>query len=98
MARQLFAVPMELVGAAGIIYFSLPEVGNPGFLVVLGTFLFSFSAALISTAPAGLGVFELLFIGHARRPAPESAVGAARLSSVLFDSSAFGRDHGRDHF
>ena len=62
MVRQLFAAPMELVGAAGIIYFALPETGNPGFLVVLGTFLFSFSAALISTAPAGLGVFELLFI------------------------------------
>jgi uncharacterized membrane protein YbhN (UPF0104 family) len=36
MARQLFAAPMELVGAAGIIYFALPETGNPGFLVVLG--------------------------------------------------------------
>ena len=62
MARQLFAAPIELAGAAGIIYFALPETGNPGFLVVLGTFLFSFSAALVSTAPAGLGVFELFFI------------------------------------
>jgi uncharacterized membrane protein YbhN (UPF0104 family) len=62
MARQLFAAPAELIGAAGIIYFALPEVGNPGFLVVLGTFLFSFSAALVSNAPGGLGVFELLFI------------------------------------
>jgi hypothetical protein len=44
MVRQLFAAPMALVGAAGIIYFALPETGNPGFLVVLGTFLFSFSA------------------------------------------------------
>ena len=47
MVRQLFAAPMALVGAAGIIYFALPETGNPGFLVVLGTFLFSFSAGLI---------------------------------------------------
>ncbi len=62
MARQLFAAPIELAGAAGIIYFALPETSNPGILVVLGTFLFSFSAALVSTAPAGLGVFELLFI------------------------------------
>lgn len=62
MLRQLFAAPMELIGAAGIIYFALPETGNPGYLVVLGTFLLSFSAALVSNAPGGLGVFELLFI------------------------------------
>jgi len=62
MARQLFAAPLELLGAAGIIYFALPEQGNPGYLVVLGAFLLSFSAALVSHAPGGLGVFELLFI------------------------------------
>ncbi|MGA8170591.1 MAG: UPF0104 family protein [Methylocystis sp.] len=62
MVQQLFAAPLELIGAAAIIYFALPEVGNPGYLVVLGAFLLSFSAALVSHAPGGLGVFELLFI------------------------------------
>jgi len=62
MVRQLFAAPLELIGAAGIIYFALPVEGNPGYLVVLGTFLLSFSAALVSHAPGGLGIFELLFI------------------------------------
>jgi uncharacterized membrane protein YbhN (UPF0104 family) len=61
-ARQLIAAPMELLGAAGIIYFALPQVGNPGYFVVLGVFLASFSAALVSNAPGGLGVFELIFI------------------------------------
>jgi uncharacterized membrane protein YbhN (UPF0104 family) len=51
-----------LIGAAGIIYSALPEVGNPGFVVVLGIFLVSFSAALISHAPGGLGVLELVFV------------------------------------
>jgi len=60
--RQLVAAPMELIGAAGIIYFALPEAGNPGYFVVLGIFLASFSAALLSNAPGGLGVFELLFL------------------------------------
>jgi len=60
--RQLIAAPMELIGAAGIIYFALPEAGNPGFPVILGIFLASFSAALVSNAPGGLGVFELLFL------------------------------------
>ena len=61
-ARQMIAAPMELLGAAGIIYFALPAEGNPGFFVVLAVFLASFSAGLVSNAPGGLGVFELVFI------------------------------------
>lgn len=60
--RQLFAAPLELLGAAAIIYFALPEVGNPGYFIVLGVFLASFSLALISHAPGGLGVFEFVFM------------------------------------
>lgn len=60
--QQLVIGPIELLGAAGIIYFALPEAGNPGFMVVLGIFLISFSAALISHAPGGLGVLELVFV------------------------------------
>lgn len=60
--RQLLAAPLELLGAAGIIYFALPEAGNPGFVVVAGVFLASFSAALLSNAPGGLGVLEFVFL------------------------------------
>jgi glycosyltransferase 2 family protein len=60
--RQFLASSMELLGAAGIIYFALPEAGNPGYFFVLGVFLVSFSIALASHAPGGLGVFELLFV------------------------------------
>lgn len=60
--RQLFAAPLELIGAAGIIYFSLPAAGNPGFIIVLGIFLASFSIALVSHAPGGLGVLEFAFL------------------------------------
>lgn len=61
-ARQMVVAPMELLGAAGIIYFALPGEGNPGYFVVLAVFLASFSAGLVSNAPGGLGVFELVFI------------------------------------
>ena len=61
MVRQLIAAPLELLGAAGIIYFALPDALNPGFIPVLGIFLASFSVALASHAPGGLGVFELVF-------------------------------------
>lgn len=29
--QQLIVAPLELIGAAGIIYFALPEAGNPDF-------------------------------------------------------------------
>ena len=56
------AAPLELLGAAGIIYFALPAAGNPGFFIVLGIFLASFSIALVSHAPGGLGVLEFAFV------------------------------------
>jgi len=72
VAQQLIIGPLELLGAAGIIYAVLPEAGNPGFIVVLGVFLASFSATLLSNAPAGgLGVLEAVFI--AGMPAMEEA-------------------------
>lgn len=60
--RQLIAAPLELIGAAGIIYFALPETGNPGFFVVLGAFLLSFSAGLLAQVPGGVGVMEAVFL------------------------------------
>jgi glycosyltransferase 2 family protein len=76
--RQLAAAPAEIIGAAGIIYFALPEQGNPGFLVVVAVFIFSFSAALASNAPGGLGVFELVFL-KSMPGAPHDGVLAALL-------------------
>jgi len=60
--RQYLAAPIELVGAAGIIYFALPEQGNPGFFIILGAFLLSFSAGLLSQVPGGIGVMEAVFL------------------------------------
>ncbi|RVU19493.1 lysylphosphatidylglycerol synthase domain-containing protein [Methylobacterium oryzihabitans] len=83
MVRQLIAAPLELLGAAGIIYFALPEANNPGFLVVLAVFLGSFSVALVSNAPGGIGVFELVFI-TAMPEVPKVDVLAAVLIFRLF--------------
>ena len=62
VGRQLLAGPLELLCAAAIIYFALPGAHNPGYVVVLGAFLASFSLALLSHAPGGLGVLEVTFI------------------------------------
>ena len=77
-ARQLLAGPLELVGAAGIIFFALPAAANPGFLVVLGVFVASFSLALVSHAPGGLGVLEIAFL-EGMPDAPQANVVAALL-------------------
>jgi uncharacterized membrane protein YbhN (UPF0104 family) len=60
--KQLIAGPLELACAAAIIYFALPSEANPGYLTVLGVFLASFSLALLSHAPGGLGVLEVTFL------------------------------------
>ncbi|WP_095086663.1 lysylphosphatidylglycerol synthase domain-containing protein [Mesorhizobium sophorae] len=62
VARQLLIGPVELLAAAAIIFFALPATHNPGYFVVLGVFLVSFSIAQISHAPGGLGVFEVVFL------------------------------------
>jgi len=78
VARQCLAAPLELVGAAGIIYFALPAEGNPGFFIILGAFLLSFSAGLLSQVPGGIGVMEAVFLAVLpNMPAP--AVFAALL-------------------
>ena len=60
VARQLIIGPIELIGAASVIYFALPAAGNPGFLIVLGVFIVAFSIASATHAPGGIGVFELV--------------------------------------
>lgn len=83
VARQYLAAPLELAGAAGIIYFALPAEGNPGFLIVLGAFLLSFSAGLLSQVPGGVGVMEAVFL--AVMPGiPAPAVFAALLVWRMF--------------
>jgi glycosyltransferase 2 family protein len=77
-ARQLLAGPLELVGAAGIIFFALPDAADPGFVAVLGVFLASFSLALVSHAPGGLGVLEISFL-EGMPDAPQANVVAALL-------------------
>ncbi len=82
--RQLIAAPVELAGAAGIIYFALPAQGNPGFLVVLGAFLLSFSAGLLSQVPGGVGVMEAVFLAVLPTIAPSSVLAALLVWRIFY--------------
>ena len=84
VARQLTIGPIELLGAAAIIYFALPAAGNPGFIVVLGIFLVSFSAAQISHAPGGLGVLEVVFLTGLSDMDPVSVLAALLVFRLFY--------------
>ena len=82
-ARQLLAGPLELIGAAGIIFFALPAA-NPGFVVVLGVFLASFCLALVSHAPGGLGVLEIAFLSGVPDVPQANVVAALLVFRLLY--------------
>lgn len=84
VARQLIAAPLELVAAAGIIYFVLPEAGNPGFITVLGAFLLSFSAGLLSQTPGGIGVMEAVFLAVLHTLAPSDVIAALLIWRLMY--------------
>lgn len=84
VALQLIIGPIELIAAAGIIYFALPHAGNPGFFTILGIFLMSFSAALLSTAPGGLGVLELVFVNGLPEMETSDVLAALIVFRVLY--------------
>jgi uncharacterized membrane protein YbhN (UPF0104 family) len=84
VARQLMAAPLELIAAAGIIYFVLPEAGHPGLITVLGAFLLSFSAGLLSQTPGGIGVMEAVFLAVLPTVAPSAVIAALLIWRLMY--------------
>ncbi len=82
--RQMIIGPLELLGAASIIYFALPEAGHPGFITVLGVFIASFSVAQISHAPGGLGVLEIVFLSGMPEVDPAAAIAALLVFRLFY--------------
>jgi glycosyltransferase 2 family protein len=83
VARQLLIGPIELLAAAAIVFFALPA-GNPGYFVVLGVFLVSFSIAQISHAPGGLGVFEVVFLAGLTQMDPVGVLAALLVFRLFY--------------
>jgi uncharacterized membrane protein YbhN (UPF0104 family) len=88
--RQVVAGPLELAAAAAIIYFALPAVNNPGYLVILGIFLASFTLALLSHAPGGLGVLEVTFLAALHEMDPNDVLAALIVFRLLYLLIPFG--------
>jgi uncharacterized membrane protein YbhN (UPF0104 family) len=84
VARQLLIGPVELLAAAAIIFFALPATGNPGYFVVLGVFVVSFSVAQLSHAPGGLGVFEVVFLAGMSHMDPVGVLAALLVFRLFY--------------
>lgn len=82
--KQVTIAPLELMFAAGILYFALPEAGNPGYLVVLGVFVVAFALALLSHAPGGLGVFDLAVLTALPEFQPEVVLAALLVFRIFY--------------
>ncbi|AQX27834.1 hypothetical protein BJB63x_004210 [Bartonella sp. JB63] len=83
--RQLIISPLEILGAAGIIYAVLPNDTDVNFISVLGVFLASFSITLLSNAPAGgLGILEALFITGMPNTDPTDVIAALIVFRILY--------------
>ncbi|QEE09481.1 UPF0104 family protein [Bartonella kosoyi] len=83
--QQLLISPLELLGAAGIIYAVLPYNADIHFISVLGVFLASFTITLLSNAPAGgVGVLEALFITGMPSINPTDVIAALIVFRILY--------------
>ncbi|WP_254493445.1 YbhN family protein [Bartonella sp. B1099] len=83
--QQLLISPLELLGAAGIIYAVLPYNADIHFISVLGVFLASFTITLLSNAPAGgVGVLEALFITGMPHINPTDVIAALIVFRILY--------------
>ncbi|WP_273717775.1 MULTISPECIES: YbhN family protein [Bartonella] len=83
--QQLLISPLELLGAAGIIYAVLPYNADIHFISVLGVFLASFTITLLSNAPAGgVGVLEALFITGMPDVNPTDVIAALIVFRILY--------------
>jgi len=84
VGRQSVAAPLELLAASAIIYFALPESGNPGYLIVLGAFLIAFSVGLLSQVPGGIGVMEAVFLAVMPQVSSTAVVAALLVWRLLY--------------
>ena len=81
--QQIVLGPLQVIGAAAIVHFALPAPWNPGFPTMLGVFAVAYSLALLSHAPGGVGVFEIVFV-KALKETNQAALLAALIVFRLF--------------
>jgi phosphatidylglycerol lysyltransferase len=78
----------EVLAAATVLYVLLPE-GTTSFLPFVAVYVVAILAGVLSSVPAGLGVFESMLLLMLRDVPPESLLGAVLAYRLLYELVPF---------
>ncbi|MCU0975755.1 MAG: hypothetical protein MUC71_05510 [Steroidobacteraceae bacterium] len=79
----------EVLSAAAVLYVLLPEGSTGGFLAFVGLYVVAILAGVLSSVPAGLGVFESVLLLTLRDVPAEALLGAVLAYRLLYELLPF---------
>ena len=79
----------EVLAAAAVLFVLLPEGSTGGFLAFVGLYVVAILAGLLSSVPAGLGVFESVLLLTLRDVPAESLLGAVLAYRLFYELLPF---------
>jgi uncharacterized membrane protein YbhN (UPF0104 family) len=88
-AIQYLVGIIEVTSGASVLYTLLPEGIAPPFIVFLGVYVLSIIAGLVSSVPAGLGVFEAVLVTLLPGAPKESLIAAVIAYRFLLEFAPF---------
>lgn len=79
----------EVLAAVAVLYVLLPDGATGGFLPFVAVYVVAILAGLLSSVPAGLGVFESMLLLLLRDVPPESLLGAVLAYRLVYELLPF---------
>ena len=88
-AIQYLLGMVEVLAAAGVLYVLLPESAGVAFLPFVAVYVIAIVAGLLSSVPAGLGVFESVLLLMLRDLDPETLLGSVLAYRLIYELAPF---------
>ena len=80
---------VEVLAAVGVLYVLLPESAGTSFLPFAAAYVIAIVAGLLSSVPAGLGVFESMLLLMLRDLDPEALLGSVLAYRLIYELVPF---------
>jgi len=80
---------VEVLAAIGVLYVLLPESAGMSFLPFAAAYVIAIVAGLLSSVPAGLGVFESMLLLMLRDLDPEALLGSVLAYRLIYELAPF---------
>ncbi len=80
---------VEVLAAVGVLYLLLPEAAGVSFLPFAAAYVIAIVAGLLSSVPAGLGVFESMLLLLLRDLDPEALLGSVLAYRLIYELAPF---------